>query len=39
MATPFLLQAKARTLNVRDIYVAGEDRAFDLFKQLRWPET
>lgn len=37
--TPFLLQAKARTLNVRDIYMGGEEKAFDLFKQLRWPET
>lgn len=37
--TPFLLQAKARTLNVRDIYMGGEEKAFDLFKRLRWSET
>lgn len=38
-STPFLLRAKARTLKVRDIYAGGDDKAFDLFKQLRWPET
>ena len=37
--THFLLQAKARTLSLRDIYKNGEDAAFDLFKQMRWPET
>src|SRR3990172_5131158 len=39
MATPFLLQAKARTLNVRDIYMGGEEKAFELFKRLRWSQT
>jgi transposase-like protein len=39
MSTHFLLQAKARTLSIRDIYAGGEDKAFDLFCQLRWPET
>lgn len=39
MSTNFLLQAKARTLSIRDIYAGGEDKAFDLFCQLRWPET
>lgn len=38
-STPFLLQAKARTLSIRDIYAGGEEKAFDLFKRLRWPET
>lgn len=37
--TPFLLQAKARTLKLRDIYAGGEDAAFATFCQLRWPET
>lgn len=39
MATHFLLTAKARTLSLKDIYKGGEDKAFDLFRQLRWPET
>lgn len=39
MATHFLLTAKARTLSLKDIYQGGEDKAFDLFRQLRWPET
>jgi hypothetical protein len=39
MRTHFLLQARARTISIRDIYAGGEDKAFDLFKQLRWPET
>lgn len=37
--THFLLQAKARTLSLRNIYKNGEDAAFELFKQMRWPET
>lgn len=39
MRTHFLLQAKARTLSIRDIYAGGENKAFDLFCQLRWPGT
>jgi len=39
MATHFLLTAKARTLSLKDIYQGGEDKAFALFCQLRWPET
>lgn len=39
MATHFLLTAKARTLSLKDIYKGGEDKAFDLFRHLRWPET
>lgn len=37
--THFLLQAKARTLSLRDIYKAGEDAAFGTFCKMRWPET
>lgn len=37
--THFLLQAKARTLSLRDIYTAGEDAAFETFCTMRWPET
>lgn len=39
MAQHFLLQAKARTLSLKAIYQAGEDKAYETFCQLRWPET
>ncbi len=39
MATHFLLSAKARTLSLKAIYQAGEDKAYETFCQLRWPET
>lgn len=39
MAQHFLLSAAARTLNVRQIYKAGEDAAHETFCKLRWPET
>jgi len=39
MATHFLLTAAARTLSLRAIYKRGEEKAFELFCQLRWPET
>ncbi len=39
MAQHFLLSAAARTLNVRQIYKAGEDAAYATFCKLRWPET
>ncbi len=39
MATHFLLTAAARTLSLKDIYKGGEDKAYALFCQLRWPET
>jgi transposase-like protein len=39
MAQHFLLSAAARTLSLRDIYRMGEDRAYALFCELRWPET
>ena len=39
MAQHFLLSAKARTLSLRSIYSMGEDKAYETFRKLRWPET
>jgi transposase-like protein len=39
MAQHFLLSAKARTLSLKAIYAAGEDKAYDTFRKLRWPAT
>lgn len=39
MATHFLLTAKARSISLREVYCMGEDKAWGLFKQMRWPET
>ena len=39
MAQHFLLSAKARTLSLRSIFAGGEEKAFAMFCQLRWPET
>jgi transposase-like protein len=39
MAQHFLLSAQARTLSLKAIYAAGEDRAYETFCKLRWPET
>jgi transposase-like protein len=39
MAQHFLLSAAARTLSLKAIYAGGEDKAFETFKRLRWPET
>jgi len=39
MATPFKLTAKARTLSLREVFTMGEEKAFDLFCALRWPQT
>src|SRR3954468_7498455 len=35
----FLLSAKARTLSLKAVFSMGEDRAYETFCQLRWPET
>jgi transposase-like protein len=35
----FLLSAKARTLSLKAVFQMGEDKAYDTFCQLRWPET
>ncbi|RYG93393.1 MAG: IS1595 family transposase, partial [Alphaproteobacteria bacterium] len=39
MAQHFLLSAAARTLNLKEIYKAGEVSAYETFCKLRWPET
>jgi transposase-like protein len=39
MAQHFLLSAKARTLSLKAIYAAGEDKAYETFRKLRWPST
>ncbi len=39
MAQHFLLSAQARTLSLRAVYQAGEDKAYETFCQLRWAET
>jgi transposase-like protein len=39
MAQHFLLSAKARTLSLKAIYAAGEDKAYATFRKLRWPQT
>lgn len=35
----FLLSAKARTLSLKTVFTMGEDKAYNLFCQMRWPET
>jgi hypothetical protein len=35
----FLLSAKARTLSLKAVFQMGEDSAYNLFCQMRWPET
>jgi transposase-like protein len=35
----FLLSAAARTLSLKAVYRMGEDKAYETFRQLRWPET
>lgn len=35
----FLLSAAARTLSLKAVFRMGEDKAYDTFCQLRWPET
>ncbi len=39
MAQHFLLSAASRTLSLRKIYKAGEDSAYAMFCEMRWPET
>ena len=35
----FLLSAAARTLSLKAVFQMGEDKAYETFRQLRWPET
>ena len=39
MAQHFLLSAQSRSLSLRAIYKGGEDKAYETFCQMRWPET
>lgn len=39
MATNFKLTAAARTLSLKEVFKMGEDKAYLLFRQMRWPET
>lgn len=39
MAQHFLLSAAAKTLKLKDIYRSGEEKAYETFLQIRWPET
>lgn len=39
MAQHFLLSSKARTISLKSVYQMGEDKAYELFCSLRWPET
>ena len=39
MATHFLLSAKARSISLSEVFRMGEDKAWELFKQMRWPDT
>jgi transposase-like protein len=39
MAQHFLLSAKARTLSLKTVFRMGEDKAYQTFCELRWPET
>jgi transposase-like protein len=39
MAQHFLLSAKARTLSLKAIYAAGEDKNYETFRKLRWSAT
>jgi transposase-like protein len=35
----FLLSAAARTLSLRAVFQMGEAKAYETFRQMRWPET
>ena len=39
MAQHFLLSATARTLSLKSVFRMGEDAAYGLFCEMRWPET
>lgn len=39
MAQHFLLSATARTLSLKQVFRMGEDAAYGLFCEMRWPET
>ena len=35
----FLLSAASRTLSLKAVFSMGEDKAYETFRRLRWPET
>lgn len=35
----FLLSAKARTLSLKTVFTMGEEAAYKVFCEMRWPET
>ena len=39
MTQHFLLSAQARTISIKAVFTMGEDKAYDTFRQMRWPET
>lgn len=39
MAQHFLLSATARTLSLKSVFRMGEDAAYGLFCEMRWPDT
>lgn len=39
MAQHFLLSAESRSLSLKEIYKGGEEKAYNLFRKLRWPQT
>ncbi|API59032.1 IS1595 family transposase [Tardibacter chloracetimidivorans] len=39
MTQHFLLSAQARTISLKAVFTMGEDKAYETFRQMRWPET
>lgn len=39
MAQHFLLSSKARTISLKAVFSMGEDKAYQAFCDMRWPET
>jgi transposase-like protein len=39
MAQHFLLSAESRTLSLKEIFKGGEEKAYAVFRKLRWPQT
>ena len=39
MAQHFLLSSAARTISLKAVFTMGEDKAYQTFRELRWPET
>lgn len=39
MTQHFLLSAQARTISLKAVFQMGEEKAYDTFRAMRWPET